>query len=266
MRGYNPVTTVNENLEIIAPLQNVGANLTLKIHSNQPNMPNVSVNNSGVYYYDSMIRSVSLTSSADLSGINFTITGLGTPIDGTSTVVGPNGSNPTQVLSVISETIAGPSPGAGEPVLGTTQTANIYARIDSITTNAPVPFPGVSVGFGSFGITAYIFLNLNVPGGFGQAFAIQGNPTPITEPEFVYAFWGSLTAPESINNLYGNLIPYPQPIPAWQFAGSFNNNNGYGSSVNDFNIFKIIWTNVNDTAGDGNGGLYVDFVQVGITQ
>lgn len=257
------------NEATIAPLQSVGADLTVKIQSNQPNMPNVPVNNSGIYYYNSMLRTISFNSASDLQamGVRFTVTGLSAPVDGDG--------NPTETLSVFTEgPINAPNP---DP----TFSARVYARIDSIKTSVPIPDPfQVSVGFGTKGITSYIFLNMDVSP--PQHWAIQGQPSDASAA-LAYDFYGSLSVPETINTLYGNLTPFPTVIP--QHIPSFpltalaidtdilisNTSNFYNSSTFPFpSMVRMLWANVNDGSNTAlvasTSSLYFTFYQQGIAR
>jgi len=246
----------NDNVATIAPLQTVGADLTVKIRSNQPNQPNVSVNDSGVYYYNSMLRTVSINSVHNWAATNFFITGLSAPVDG-------NG-NPSETLSVFTETIPGPNPAPSE-------TARVYARIDSITTSTPIPDPfPISVGFGTHGITAYTFLNMDVSP--PQHWAFQGQPINAAAG-FRYTFYGSLTVPEIINTQYGNLTPFPHPIPSFPLLAApasvlntlISNLSGQ-ANLSLYPFIRLGWANINDSGGDGNASFYYTFYQQGIAR
>ncbi len=232
----------------IAPLQAVGADHVVKIRSNLPFMPNVPANNSGIFKYPSMIRTVALASLSNLSAINFTITGLASLPDA-------NG-NPLNCLQVISETIAGPN-------IDTVESINLYSRIDSIVASTDTAGDEVSVGFGSKGIIAYIFLNLNSPP--PQHWAIQGQPITAL-PAFTYEFYGTLTEPEVINDQQGNVAPFPAFIPAFSVNGPHNNQPSYAAILGPSNVglLRMVWTKIDDSAGDGNASFYQTFIQQGI--
>lgn len=243
--------SANDNLATIAPLQVVGADLTVKIASNLPNMPNVSVNNSGVYQYKDMIRTISITSASNLAAINFTITGLASVQD----TVG----NPLNCIQVISEVVAGPN-------ASTVQSVNLYSRIDSITTSVPTGAGQVSVGFGKKGITDYSFPNLNTSP--PQHWAIQGQPVDATVT-FNYQFYLSQTFPEVINDQQGNVTPYPAYIPGFSLTGSASHADPsyFPTAGTGIGIARMVWTNIDDSgAGNGNAKFYQTFIQQGITR
>ena len=229
---YWPSTIANATT--IAPLQIVGADLTVKIASNLPYPQHTSDNTSGIYVYDKMIRNVSLTSASDLSAVNFSITGLSSPIDATG--------NPTlSIMEMHTEVIAGPN-------TNTVYTARIYSQITSITTNAPTGADLVSVGFGERGITAYVFLSSGSSS--PQHFSFQGQPINATA-NFDYEFFSSVTRPETIDYNYGKLTPFPAPIPAFsmmQGAGIQHNTNFVMNNLGGLPCApcSILWAMIND--------------------
>lgn len=219
------------NRATIAPLQEVGADLTVKINSNLPNMPNVPVNNSGVYVYDNMLRTVAITSANDVSAVNFFITGLSSPIDGDG--------NPTlSVVELFTETIAGPN-------ADTVETVRIYQRIDSITTSVAIAPDQISVGFGIRGITKYIFLNLNNSAPLWAGY--QGQPINATA-NFDYQFFASMTKPETIDTVSGKITPFPASIPAFPvFPALQHDTNSVASSINtQVSMPVIVWASIHD--------------------
>lgn len=173
------------NTTLIAPLQTLAAPGNLALNSKVPGLPQ------GPFIYDRVIRDISLTSIHDLSGVNFTITGIGSPVDADI--------NPTQVLGIISETISGPL-GTGVPV--SVDSGNIYSQIISITADAPAN--GISAGSGPNGITDYVFLDYNRTI-FQTSVQLQFNPrTTATVTVFE-----SLTKPQTIDINAGNLVNVP---------------------------------------------------------
>ena len=135
-----------DNLETIASKQ-TSSTTTGSLILN-PNKQDPS--GESIYEFDSVWRTVSLTSPDDNSAVTFVITGIGTTTDGTTQTSGPN--------SIISESITGLDPSTGH---GTVFSSNIYKRILSITYSSTVGISNVSAGFGSSGMTDILFTNLN---------------------------------------------------------------------------------------------------------
>jgi hypothetical protein len=209
------------------------------------------LNQNGRYYYNNMIRKISLTSVNNLSGISFVITGIGSP-------VGTNG-NPLATLSVVSETMAGPNN-------ATVNSVNLYSAIDSIVPMSVIVAPNqVSAGFGPSGITAYTFLNTNSSS--PQHWSLQGQLLNVTT--MTYTFYASLTKPESVNYQYGNLRSFPVQIPAFPVGTAQTTGNYLVSNVNGLNnnIANIVWANINSTATTVNDStsFYFTCIQQGIT-
>lgn len=258
----------SESQEAIAPSQEViddgNGNFIVRIISNQPNMPNVPVNNSGIYYMQSMLRTLSFESSGNLSGLQITIKGLSCDVD--------NEGNPTETLTEITEIITGPTAGSG----GRVSTNRLYARVDSITLSAATGI-GVtlSAGLGRSGITAYVYLNLNnAP---PQHWTLQGAPYG-NSTDFKYAFYMSLTKPETINYNQGNLIPYPRAIPAFMVGEEVTDGEKYlisnltnhvdGNQTSACSaIASIVWASIEDNTADPKSAsteFYFTCVQQGI--
>lgn len=110
----------------VAALQNLGAAGSLVLNGSLST-------GSGNIYIPNMVRAISLTSTNNLSGVNFTI----------------NGSS---YGTAISETIAGPNN-------NTVQTTEIFDTVTSITTNGAVN--AVSAGIGSIGSTPWMWVDCN---------------------------------------------------------------------------------------------------------
>lgn len=181
------------NQAAIAPLQNVvalGGNLQLV--SGNASLPQ------GPYIYDRVLRQVSLTSLNNLSGANFTITGIGSPQDGVG--------NPTQVLGPISEVLVGPNADSVESV-------NIYSQVTSISVNMAVN--GISAGFGNIGITDYVFLDYN-RSRFQTSVQLQ-----ILNRTTLFADVNqTLNKPEYPNINFGNLSKFA-PLPIFPVTATF---------------------------------------------
>lgn len=249
----------------IAPSQEViddgNGNFIVRIISNQPNMPNVPVNNSGIYYMQSMIRKIIFNTNGNLTGVNITIKGLSCPVD--------TEGNPTETLTEFTETIAGPNIGVW------VETLRIYSRVDSITLSAATGVGiTLSAGLGRSGITAYVYLNLNnAP---PQHWTLQGALSN-DNPQFAYGFYMSLTRPETINYNQGNLIPYPYTIPTFlvgegitdgssYLVSNFNNTVIGGPKTQCSPVANIVWASIEDASGDpkDSSDFYFTYVQQGI--
>lgn len=182
------------NTEAIAKLANnilvanVAGNIIL--NSSVPSL------DQGPFIYDKVIRNISLASASNLSGRNFTISGIGSPVDGDG--------NPTQVLAPISE-----GPFAGPTAGNTIYSANIYSQINSISYKSNAAAGSIKVGFGNYGITDYVFLDYNR---IMFAASLQVDyPVHFHSTVSVYQ---SLNKPQSPNIQYGNLNNF-QPITAF---------------------------------------------------
>ncbi len=232
-----PSTT---NKATIAPVQTLAAAGSLKLSPNNSGLSNSN------YVYDRVIRSVSLTSVNNLSGVSFTITGIGSPVD-------ENG-NPTQVLSQVSEVLAGPN-------ANTVQSVNIYSQIISITTNAAAA--AVSAGFGTSGITDYVFLDYNryiFQASVQLQFTVL--PAATTLQATVYQ---SLSRPEYLNNPNVPQGQFTQtaPIPAFEVAANLTN--AVGNQIGSLQApVAITWANMSVTGAPGTDSLIFTVEQQGI--
>lgn len=182
------------NEAAIASLQTLAGAGSLTLNSNQPNSP-VSVN--GPYVYDKVIRTVSLTSADETSPSIFTITGLGSAVDGSG--------NPTGPFAATTEDVPGPD-------MDTVYSTKIWKRIDSITVDSAVT--NVSAGFGSTGITEYIFMDYNK---IDWHAACQMQLLTSGGGVLTYTVYQSLTKPETPNPA-GYLDPWPAIIPGFAVA------------------------------------------------
>lgn len=186
----------SSNTEAIATSANnlLGANVAgnLVLNSSVPGF------SQGSFIYDKVIRNISLASAQNLSGRSFTISGIGSPVDGDG--------NPTQVLAPIIETpITGPN-------TNTVYSANVYSQINSISYTSNATPGSIKVGFGNFGITDYVFLDYN-----RIMFATSLQVQFITVNTSTVSVYQSLNKPQSPNIQYGNLDNF-QPIPAFNVA------------------------------------------------
>ncbi len=205
---------------LIAPLQDLAAAGNLVLNSKVLGQPQ------GPFIYDKVIRSVSLTSANDLHLVNFTITGIGSPVDA-------NG-NPTQVLGLVSDVIAGPN-------ANSVSTPKIYSQIISISSDSAAL--GVSAGSGPAGITDYVFLDYNRTM-FQSSVQLQFNPRT-TATVTVYE---SLTKPQIIDINKGNLVNI-EPIPAFELLAPITN-----VTTNQIGILRspvsIAWANIKTATTD----------------
>lgn len=216
------------NTELIAPGQSLSAEGNLVLNSSVPTQPK------GPFIYDEVIRQVQLTTTGDESGVQFTITGIGSEVD-------TNG-NPTEVIKLISEVVTGPT-----NVLPT-NSSNIYKQVISISANDAVG--NISVGSGANGITDFVFLDYNKS--FGQAnSAIQF----IDTVNIMATSYISLNKPQYIDINFGNLKSSPflaiEDIPETQ--------------EDTFTALpmpiSVVWLSIKDTTTDS---LYFTVLQQGV--
>jgi hypothetical protein len=204
------------NLEKIASIQTLTAAGNLVLNINNPPNANVFPNNpetypfnespNGFYTYDQVARTVSLTSVDDNSTVLFTIRGYGSAVDADG--------NPVGLLNqLVIETIFGPSG-------GTVYSDYIYTTIESIRALAPAT--NISAGFGSSGITNFIFPDYDRRGWYASCSAQVINPGGLTYSGFLSLNKPSYPGPQGI------LIPFVGgEIPAFPIAtamtGAANN-------------------------------------------
>jgi hypothetical protein len=197
-----------------------------------------------------MIRTVSLFSTADLSRDVVKVTGLSCAVDA-------NG-NPSSPLIEHEETIGGPNNGKVE-------TSRIYKRIDSITLSNRVSPTEVnfSVGFGTSGITDYVFLNLNSSSPLH--YGCQGQPIDADATDFSYQFYSSMTRPETINYLYGNLSAF-SPIAAFPLlpAVAHDTNSVFCNLISPVGMANIVWANIKDVKNPPQASFYFTVLQQGL--
>jgi hypothetical protein len=146
-----------------------------------PNRTNPTDCQTSYYEFEQVWRTVSVTSSANNSGVGITITGYGT-----TATAGILQASP----SIISETIAGPN-------AGTVHGAYIYKKIYSITVGGAVT--NLSAGFGSSGMTDIVFLNNNRPSWHGAVQCQALNRSALT-----YGVFRTLETQEYINSGFDN--------------------------------------------------------------
>ena len=175
----------------IAPLQDVTAGSNFVLNCNIPSL------SQGPYIFaqdtvpQQVVRQVTLTSGNNYAATTFTITGIGSPVDGTG--------NPTQVFSLISENLAGPN-------ANTVSSVNIYSQIISVSPDTNVV--GVSIGYGAKGITDYVFLDYN-----RTIFQTSVQLQFIVHDTATVTAYQTLSKPQYPSTV-GNLINF-QPLPAF---------------------------------------------------
>jgi hypothetical protein len=206
-----------------------------------------------------IIRSISITSPDDNTGVTFVISGIGAPVDGSG--------NPIQIVGPITEQLVGPNN-------GTATSVNIYTIIYSITvtpTNPllPVPATNTSVGYGPNGITDYKFIDYNRNSAivYGVTYSLQF----INTAGLTVNTYGSLNRPQ-LPNVYGTLDPFGQIngtnaglingaqivfFPAFNFDANITANL---YNANPFG-YATFWANVSNTTTDS---LYFTILQQGL--
>jgi hypothetical protein len=233
-----PSTT---NKATIAPIQSLAAAGSLALSPN-----NSALSNSN-YVYDRVIRSVSLTSTNNLSGVQFTIRGIGSPVDGVS-------GNPTQVLGNYAVTINGPNN-------NTIATTAIFSQISSITTNGAAA--AVSAGFGISGITDYVFLDYNRYM-FQTSVQLHFNALPLAT-SLQATVYQSLSKPEYLNNPNVDMGQFTQTAPIPGFAVSANLTNATTNQLGSLQApVAITWANMSVTGAPGTDSLIFTVEQQGI--
>jgi hypothetical protein len=224
--SFTITASVNTDVSTINWAIMPGGNLVL--NSKVPTQPQ------GPFIYDKVIRQVQLTSTGDESGVQFTITGIGSPVD-------TNG-NPTQVIALISEVVIGPT-----SVLPT-NSANIYQQVISISANAAVD--NISVGSGPDGITDFIFLDYNKSIGQANVSVQFVDFVDISTTGYM-----SLNKPQYIDIDFGNLKS--SPFLATEFLSPTQADKFTGLQM----PLAIVWLSVKDTTTDS---LYFTVLQQGV--
>jgi len=241
------------NNNVIAPLQdlagagdlvittNVGPQNTLAYPVGPQTMPK------GPYYMggvnpNNIARTVLITSPDDLSGVNFTVTGIGAAVDA-------NG-NPTSVFGPISYTIAGPDN-------NNVETAVIFKRVDSISTDGAVT--NVSAGLGFTGITTYVFPDYDRRAWYASC-SVQVLGTSSIE----YSAYQSLNKPSYPSANAGNLSPFiGGEIPAFPVVAGMTG--ATTSQITQLNFpIASLWLSVEETDPLTANSLIFTFLQQGI--
>lgn len=188
----------NGNTGAIASTQALTEAGNLTLNTNIPNIlsanPSTTVNTGGPYIFNGIARAVSITSTANLSGLTITIYGIGSPVD--------TDGNPTFPFEFSEDTIIGPNN-------STVQSDYIFTQVNSISIDGAAS--NISAGFGTSGITQYIFPDYNKTGWYASCSAQVISPVDLT-----YTGYMSLNKPNipgtngqelSYKELYGENIP-----------------------------------------------------------
>lgn len=240
-----------QDVATVLPDAATGGNLIL--NSGSPGTPETPE----TFTYNKMIRSIIIHSPDDLTGVTFVVSGIGAPIN--PAPPGGDGS-PSQILSPITENIVAGNPTDAESV-------NIYSKITSIVATRAVPggpATNVTVGFGTFGITDYVFLDYNRTAAMLSTATLQFvNQTSISGSVYM-----SLNRPESPDISQGGLLipfgtengEYVTFIPGFELIAS--------TTTNDYDAFTyaftIVWAPVSSTSRIVPDSLYFTFLQPGI--
>jgi hypothetical protein len=196
----------------------------------------------GPFIYNGVIRSINISSlGPNLTGVQFTINGLGSSVDA-------NG-NPNQVIGPVSETIVGPNANANAIVTS----VNIYSQITSITVNGNVPVDSFTIGFGPNGITDYCFFDYNRP--YFQAYyqVTYSNYAALSTD-----IYQSLSRPQVIDPNAGNLINVGPSTPFKVNNASIATASG---DLKPLPFTGTAWANISLTAADS---AIITFLQQGI--
>jgi len=212
----------------IASGQNTSANnQNLVLNSTVPNLPQ------GPYIYDRVVRSIIIYCTTNVACV---VTGIGSPVDTTN-------KNPTQALGTVTENITITDSISQE-------SDNIYSQILSITVSTAVN--GISAGFGTFGITDYVFLDYNrkifqanVQLQFATGDTANGNVyQSLTKPYII-------TPDGDVNNF--------QPIPAFPVTLTEVNPNQIGTLLSPV---ALTWATITGTT---TTPIYFTVLQQGIS-
>lgn len=266
------------NEGIIASAQTALANGYLQLNSNLPSVPSptglsINANNqTSLSNYGSMssgfslypnIRRLSVTASGNLSAVNMTITGYGSPIDVTGNPTGP-------LNQLLTETHA--LPNATTNYLWST---NIYNRILSAQVSATTGASTVSLGYGTSGVTEYIFPDDDRFGWYATASGQVFNSGTGT---LTYTCYVSLNKPYTPGS-QGNILPfigtqiptYAKNIPAFTLNNMFTpaaNNNLETATANQICLIPspiaTLWFNVTDGTPANHGSAIFTFLQQGV--
>jgi len=242
------------NNDVIAPLQDLGGAGNLTITTNvgpqnalaYPVAPQTMPK--GPYYMgganpNNVARTVLITSPDDLSGVDFTITGLGSAVD--------TDGNPTGPLNQpISDTIGGPNN-------SNVETAVIFKRVDSIAADGAVT--NVSAGLGTTGITTYIFPDYD-----RRAWYASCSVQVLGASSIQYTAYQSLNKPSYPGANTGNFVPFiGGEIPAFAVATSMTGATDNQITKLDFPIASL-WLSIAETNPLTANSLIFTFLQQGI--
>lgn len=233
-----------------------------------PHNPDFSVHDhqsvTGVFKYDRMIRSIFIGSTDDLTGVVFTVSGIGCAVDA-------NG-NPTTVLRPITEDIE-------DVDADNVESEFIYSQINSIAVSGG-DATNVDVSYGTFGITNYVNSDYNriIPIASVSVQVVGHIVDGLT-----YTVNGSLNSPEStVINYYSEVLLGADTVPLSSALEPFGvqivggvptqitflptfplipNTTDETTFAGASQPFSVIWATVDNTTTDS---LYFTVLQQGI--
>tara|TARA_R110000868_G_scaffold103473_1_gene284922 strand:- start:4849 stop:5607 length:759 start_codon:yes stop_codon:yes gene_type:complete len=240
----------NGNTDTIASVQALAGAGNLVLNTNT--LPNntlafpTTTNPFGSYIYNGVARAVLISSGANLSALDVTITGLGSAVDGVGNPTGP-------ILDTYSETISGPNNDIVE-------TLGVFTRIDSISINGAAA--NISAGFGTYGITHYLFPDYD-----RKAWYASCSAQVFASASLLYSGYVSLNKP-SYPSLagYGNIIPFVGgEIPAFPIATNMTGASNNQIAQLNYPIATIWWRIEDNAVLNADEKAIFTFLQQGIT-
>lgn len=208
-----------------------------------------------------IIRSIDLFSTADNTGVDYVVKGIGVKVDALG--------NPDGLLGPVTQTITGPAANTIVPSVPLIGDGYIYTQINSIT-----PTGGdadlIEVGYGTQGITNYIFTdnNRNVVQNYSNTWSTQVfNHNAITS-----TFYCSLNTPQRVNSTRGTLATFGRietlnaTLPAFIPAFPIVPLTVVGANALGFifeNGSSTVWLNIANNS-EIDESLFFTFIQQGI--
>jgi len=247
---YWPPSTVEGFTDDIALNQDALEDSNLILVSNTPwgvfsyiNINTPQTTTSGVS--TDIIRSISITSEDDNSGVTFVISGIGVSVDGDG--------NPTSIVGPITEELVGPDS-------DTVTSVNIYTIINSITATRADAI-NVSVGYGPNGITSYIYMDTNR--NLGPANAPSYTLKMLDNEGLTASTYFSLNKPQT-PNIYGGFDTYGVVngvqgpfIPAFSIETDLTEDTIFTLHT----VYSVFWVQVANCTTDS---MFLTFDQPGI--
>lgn len=241
----------------IAAVQDVALDDFVQLKANNPGLStgyfsysNIIVDTLSSSLTTNIIRSIKIKSTS-AGAVNFTIIGIGTPVDALG--------NPTGLLRQITEVINGVG---GIDTID--ESVNIYTQINSIQVSLSA-VTNLSVGYGSFGITNYINVDYNRIATQINASSLQFIPDPAAAG-LQASVSISLNKPE-IPSQIGNIIPHGLInnteiafIPAFRIQAPVNTNTLIffpGPPI----PYSVIWSTI---TGGTTDSMIFTFLQAGM--